>query len=143
MNKINLIQAISSSSNYHIFHNALLKFIRHVERKIFNINDPFGIKLLRLRLGFSHLREYKFRNSFKDTLNALSFCSIDAETTTHYFLLCFYNSNQATLMNDLKNIPICFSTVSDNNLISLVLYGDDKLHDTKNRKNINVNYHIH
>ena len=28
-------------------------------------------------------------------------------------------------MNNLKNIPISFSTVSDNNLISLLLYGDD------------------
>ena len=34
---------IRGSSNYHIFRNALLKFVRLVERKIFNINDPFGI----------------------------------------------------------------------------------------------------
>ena len=32
---------IRNSSNYHIFCNALLKFIRDAERKIFNINDPF------------------------------------------------------------------------------------------------------
>ena len=37
-------------------------------------------------------------------------------------------------MNDLENIPISFSTVSDNNLISLLLYGDDKFDDTKSRK---------
>ena len=36
-------------------------------------------------------------------------------------------------MNDLENIPISFSKVSDNNLISLLLHGDDKF-DTKNRK---------
>ena len=36
-------------------------------------------------------------------------------------------------MNDLRNIPFSFSTVSDNSLISLLLHGDDKLHDTKNR----------
>ena len=29
-------------------------------------------------------------------------------------------------MNDLENIPISFSTFSDNNLISLLLYGDYK-----------------
>ena len=37
-------------------------------------------------------------------------------------------------MNDLENIPISFSAVSDNNLINLLLYDDDKFDDTKNRK---------
>ena len=37
-------------------------------------------------------------------------------------------------MNDLEKIPTSFSPVSDNNLISLLLYGDDKFDDTKNRK---------
>ena len=83
--------------------------------------------LTRLRLGFSHLRQHKFRHGFKDTLNPFCSCSIEAETTTHYFLRChFYNSNQATLINDLENIPISFFTVSDNNLINLLLYGNDK-----------------
>ena len=37
-------------------------------------------------------------------------------------------------MNDLENISICFFTVTGNNLISLLLYDDDKFDDTKNRK---------
>ena len=37
-------------------------------------------------------------------------------------------------MNDLENIPISFSTVSYTNVISLLLYSDDKFSDTKNRK---------
>ena len=37
-------------------------------------------------------------------------------------------------MNDLENISVSFSTFSDNNLISLLLYGDDKFDDTENRK---------
>ena len=50
--------------------------------------------LTRLRLGFSHLREHKFRHVFKDQLNPLCYYSIEAETTTHYFLRChFCNSN--------------------------------------------------
>ena len=66
-----------------------LKFIRPVERKILNVNDPFEIKMLtRLRLGFSHLREHKFRHGFKDTLNPLCSCSIEAEATAYYFLRC-------------------------------------------------------
>ena len=102
---------IRSSSNYHIFPNALLKFIRPVERKIFNINDPFETKMLtRLRLGFSYLCEHKFGHGFKDTLNLLCLCSTEAGTITHYFLRChFYNSNRVILINDLENISVYFS----------------------------------
>ena len=114
----------------------MLQFIRPVERKIFSINDSVRIKMLtRLRLGFSHLGERKFRNDFRNTLNPLCSCSIEAETTMHYFRFChFYNSNRTTLINDLENIPTAFSTVSDNSLISLYLHGDGKFDDTKNRK---------
>ena len=91
--------------------------------------------LARLRLGFSHLRGHKFRHGFKDKLNPLCSCSIEAETTIHFFLRChFYNSNRANLKNDLENISISLSMVSDSNLISLLLYGDGKFDDTKNRK---------
>ena len=99
---------ICTSSNYHIFPNVLLEIMRPVERKTFKINNPFGIKMLtRLRLGFIHLLEHKFRHGFKDTLNPLCFCRSEVGTTTHYF----HNSNRATLMNDLENIPISFSTL--------------------------------
>ena len=37
-------------------------------------------------------------------------------------------------MNDLENIPISFSTVVDNNQISMSLYGNDKFDNTKNQK---------
>ena len=87
------------------------------------------------KLGFSHLREHKFIHAFKDTLNPLCYGSIEAKTTTQYFLRChFYNSNRGNLMNNLENIPISFFKVSDNNLISLLLNRDDRFADTKNQK---------
>ena len=49
-----------------------------------------------------------------------------------------YISNRATFVNDLKNMTISFSKVSDN-LISLRLYGDVSS-ITKSIENINVNY---
>ena len=62
--------------------------------------------LTTLRLSFSHLCEHKFRHGFKDTLTPLCSCSIEAETTTHYFLrFLFYNSKQTTFINDF--IFIC------------------------------------
>ena len=37
---------IRSSSNYHVFRNTLFEFIRPVERKIFNDDNPFGMEML-------------------------------------------------------------------------------------------------
>ena len=106
----------------------LLKFIRPVQRKIFNINDSVGVKLLiRLQLGFSHLREHEFRHGFRDILNPLCPCSSEAETTTHYFLRRhFYNANRCALMNDLTEVDGSFSTLNENKFIDLTLYGSDK-----------------
>ena len=89
-----------------------------------------SLALTKLRLGFSHLRELKFKHGFKDTLNPFCSCSIEAKTTMQYFQ--FYNSNRATLMNGLENILISFSAVSRNNLISLLLHYNDKFDETKN-----------
>ena len=56
---------IRSSTSYNLSRNMLLKFIRPAQRKNFNINDSVGVQLLtRLRLGFSHLHEHKFRHGF-------------------------------------------------------------------------------
>ena len=88
-NKLN--PDIRSSASYNLFRNTLLKFTRPVQRKTFNINGSVGVKLLtRLRLGFSHLREHKFRHGFRDILNPLCPCSVEAETTAHYFLYCHF-----------------------------------------------------
>ena len=56
---------IRSSTSYNLSRNMLLKFIRPAQRKNYNINDSVGVQLLtRLRLGFSHLHEHKFRHGF-------------------------------------------------------------------------------
>ena len=51
---------------------ALLDFIRPTANSTFGTNYVFGLKLLtRHRVGFSHLREHKFKHNFQDTLNPL------------------------------------------------------------------------
>ena len=66
---------VRNSASYLSFKNALINFVRPSDNKIFNIHDKVGVKLLmRLRLGFSHLRE------LADTLNPPCPCSIEAET---------------------------------------------------------------
>ena len=62
------------------FKSLLLNFIKVKSRSVFSIHDPTGIKFLnRLRLGFSHLNEHKFRDDFRDTVNAMFDCSSEKE----------------------------------------------------------------
>ena len=56
---------IRNSDSLNVFKLSLLKFVRPVANSVFEINNPYGSKLLtRLRLGLSHLRYPKFRHSF-------------------------------------------------------------------------------
>ena len=55
-----------NSENIRFFKIWLLKFTRPPPNSIFDIYNPYGIKLLtRLRLGLSHLHEYEFKHGFK------------------------------------------------------------------------------
>ena len=55
---------ILSSGSYNVFRKTLLNFIRPNASKVYNINDTIDIKVItRLHLGFSQLREHKFKHS--------------------------------------------------------------------------------
>ena len=86
---INLLNAKS----FLIFRNSLLKIGRPIQNPIYNIHDPMGIKYrTRLRLGFNHLNDHKFRHNFQDCLNPLCPCSLEVESAIHYFLhFQYYN----------------------------------------------------
>ena len=112
------------SGTYSIIRNLILNFIRPSASKVYNINDAIDIKLITtLLLGFSHLREHKFKHNFRDTLNPLFSCSIEVESTSHYFLRChFFDALRAALMNDLRNIDSDLPTIRDKNLTNILLY---------------------
>ena len=97
----------------------LVNFIQPSASKPYNISD---IKLItRLRLGFSHLREHKFKHNFQNTLNPLCSCSIRAESTSHYFLQRhFFDALWDTLMNDLRKIDSDLPTLRDENLTNIL-----------------------
>ena len=79
--------------------------------------------ITRLSLGFSHLREHKFKHNFQDRLNPLCCYSIEVEPTSHYFLRChFFDALWAALMNDLRNIDSDLPTLRDENLTNILLY---------------------
>ena len=68
----NLAINIRNSESYAIFKKSILRFIRPSENPISSCHNSGGIKLItRVRLGFSHLREHKFRHNLQDTLNPI------------------------------------------------------------------------
>ena len=73
---------------------------------LFSFHHLANIKqLVRLRLGFSLLREYKFRCNFHDALNPLCSCKLEPEIISHYLLCCHnFSSASSAFINDL--IPI-------------------------------------
>ena len=118
------------------FRKKLLSFIKPMENKSFSIYDHLGIKLLnRLRVDCSHLNEHKFRHKFADTLNPLCSCSLETESTAHFFLRCRYYSNiRITLMNELNDIDNSITSRQTNELLRIILYGDCKFKDDVNKQ---------
>ena len=78
---------LHNAKSFLIFRNSLLKIESPIQNPIYNIHDTMGIKYLtRLRLSLSHLNDHKFRQNSQDCLNPLCPCSLEVETTIHYFL---------------------------------------------------------
>ena len=126
---------ITSAESISIFKNKLLSLIRPVQKKVFNIFDPQGLKLLtRLRLGFSHLNEHRFRHNIENCVNPLCFCVSETENTSHYLLHCHYFTQHRTdLMNSINSLRDNFDFLSDNEKREILLYGDSRLDDNKNK----------
>ena len=97
----------------------------------FNIHNSLGLKLLtRLRLGLSHLH---------DCINPLCSCSLEVESTVHFFLHCHNFVNiRNTLLNKLNSISLDISNYSDGSLTQLILYGNPKFSFQQNSDIINT-----
>ena len=93
------------------------------------------LKLLtRLRLGFSHLNEHRFRHNFQDRLNPLCSCSLDIENTSHYLLHCHhFSQHRIDLMNSVNSIYRNFDSLPDNNKRNVLLFGDASSNETTNK----------
>ena len=112
-----------NSTSCQEFRKSLLSFIKLTCSSLFFIHELAGVKLLvRLRLGFSHLREHKISQNFHDTLNPLCSCSFELETTSHY-LFCGHNFCYArlALKNDLNPIEPTISKLDETALANILL----------------------
>ena len=78
-----------------------------------------------LRVGFSHLREHKFKHDFQETLNPLCSCSLEAEGTYHFFMCCQNFSNQRNILFDnLNSINLEILKMSENEIVQVFLFGN-------------------
>ena len=111
----NVSPEFRKSVSYEVFKYSLLKFIRPSPNSLLNVSDSLRIKLLtRLRLGLSHLREHKFNHNFQDTINPLCPCSLESESTTHFFLRCQnFTDLRKCLMNELIKTDSCIRKLDE------------------------------
>ena len=90
--------------------------------------------LTRLRLGFSHLSEHKFRDNFTNSLNLLCSGSLETESALHFFLRCQnYTTLRRVLIADLKNINDTIISLNENDLLHVILYGNKIFDNNMNR----------
>ena len=114
-----------------------MEFIGPSPKSIFDIYNPYGIKLLtRLHPGLSHLNERKFKHGFYDTINLICVCGGDTESINHFFLHCpEYCEARQTLLDNIQSIDKMLLSQNVSSLTHLLLYGDPK-------RNSNVNAFI-
>ena len=126
----NLDPRISNLPSIDCFKRAILKFTRPSPASTFRVRKHQGIILLtRLTVGFSHLREHKFRHEFLDTIDPICSCRINAiETTKHYLLQCSnYSNNRFILFDDLRNLNVIIFPFNPTTLRRILLYGNPVL----------------
>ena len=92
---------------------------------IYNIHNPHGVKYLkRLRIGFSHLKEHKFKYNFQDSIDPMCSCSSGIETTIHFFLHCAnFNIQRQTLFDKIGTTDANILTESGDSIVNTVLFG--------------------
>ena len=130
----------SKFTNYNVFKNSILKFIRPSPNKIFQCYNPKIIKLVtRLSLGLNHLQEHKFKHSFQDILNPLCSCGVDIETTSHYFLHCpSFHAERSSLLSNINRIDSTIFNKSDSVVTRILLYGNESFKDEVNLLTLNA-----
>ena len=87
-----------------------------------------------MRVGFSRLREHKFRHGFLGIVDPIISCRTNAvENTEHYLLHCSNFANQGTLLfDDLQNIGINYGPLDASSFSRMLLFGNTKFSNNVN-----------
>ena len=131
----NLDPSLRSIDSLSKFKDELIKSLRPPKRSVFKISDIVGFRLLtRLRLGFSHLREHKFRHNVSNSSRCI--CGDGDETTEHFLLPChhFANTLRSALLEQVSDILKTDIKVSpERRSVEILLYGDHNCNEIANK----------
>ena len=112
MKKINPFHAndlflnpLKISESFKKFRNTSLKLGPPTPDFIYRIHHPLGLKLLsRLRLDLSHMNKHRFKHNFENCIKPFCTCSLEVESTKHFFLHChYYSAIRISFLNDLDH----------------------------------------
>ena len=139
-----LYSRIGKVKSFTDFKKNNLSFIKPKANSVFNCNSSKGLKFItRLHLGLSHLNEHKFKHNFQDSINPLCSCSLNAESTIHYFLhYHLFMTERHTLLNTISQTDNKLLDSNESNLIQHLLFGDPCRNTKTNTQILNatVNY---
>jgi len=102
---------------------------------VYDVTNNKGVVFLnRLRVGFSHLREHKFRHNFTDTLDPFCNCRTNSlETAEHFVMHCSdYSNDRRVMFNTLFQLDISLIPLNTKTLFFILLYGDSKFSTKQN-----------
>ena len=126
-----LLPEVRQAPSLSVFKSKILAQIRPPSKLVYGIHDPKGLAILtQLRVGLSKLNFHKFRHNFRDTIDPMCPANDGVEDTEHYLLLCqSYEEPRRELLNGLNAIlpPCDISNLSNELLIELILYGNERL----------------
>ena len=114
-----------------IFKEKLNKIMRPTSKQVFGIHDPKGLAALtQLQVGLSALNFHKFRHIFNDTLNQMCPINDGVEDMEHFLLHChFYHLQTNSCLSRVQAILLSCGllNLSNEELVSMILYGDERL----------------
>ena len=119
-----LSASIKSSASLSIFKKALLKTVRPTARPCFNLNDNHGLaRLTQLRVGFSDLREHRYRHRF-NCLSPTCSCGVEDESTRHFLLHCNNHANHRHIFfSQLNSLVPGITSLDPSLFLDILLYG--------------------
>ena len=106
---------------------------------VYNMCKSIDLKLLsRLRLGLCHPNECRFNHNFKNCVNPLCTCSLEAETTSHFSLHChYYHPIRLALFNEIFESDMNLRNLLEETFLNVILYGSSLFSDIESQSILN------
>ena len=100
-----------------------------------HLRNPESITIYKSKLlSFICPVHNRFRYNFQEWMHPVCSCSLEIEATSHYLLHCYhFTLHRNDLMKNAKSICNNFESMSNTNKITLLLCGDSRFDENKNK----------